>query len=159
MSSLTLPARVRVSGFILRGEEVALVEFSTEQKGVHYDLPGGGLDPGETLHEGVRRECYEEIGCDVQVGRLLMVGEYVPGRYHGLYGDQHTIDFIFECTLTAGQEPRMPDVPDEAQTGAMWMPVSALLQANFRPEVADLLIRRSRFAGDDILHLDAWRTL
>lgn len=56
-------ARIRVSGLILRSEHAALVEFNSATYGVHFNLPGGGLDPGETLRDGVKRECKEEIDC------------------------------------------------------------------------------------------------
>ena len=32
-----------------------------------WGLPGGAVDPGETLHETVVRECKEELGCDVML--------------------------------------------------------------------------------------------
>ena len=73
-----MPDRIRVSALILRGESVALVVFHTAELGEHFDLPGGGLEAGESLHEGVRRECYEELGCTVRVGRLLGVAEHLP---------------------------------------------------------------------------------
>lgn len=39
-------------------------------------LPGGGLEPLETLSSGLRREVKEEIGLiDFQVERLLTVAE------------------------------------------------------------------------------------
>ena len=156
MTGLISPARLRVSGFILRGDQVAVVEFFTDQLGRHYNLPGGGLDPGESLRDGARRECLEEIGCDVTVGRLLMVAEYFPSRNRGTYDDQHVIDFIFECTLANGQEPHLPDVPDEDQTAAKWIPLSALPQAFFKPEVADWLVQRTRLSNDDSFFEDAW---
>lgn len=95
--------RIRVSGLIVREGQVALVEFRDATKGVHYDLPGGGLEPTETLHEGVRRECREEIGCEVDVGRLLLVTEDFPARDGGTYSDQPTLDLISSVRLLAGE--------------------------------------------------------
>jgi 8-oxo-dGTP diphosphatase len=40
----------------------------------HWSLPGGILDHGEAPHEGCRREVKEELGLDVEPGRLLVVG-------------------------------------------------------------------------------------
>ena len=149
--------RIRVSGLIVRDGQVALVEFCDAKKGVHYDLPGGGLEPNESLHEGVRRECREEIGCEVSVGRLLLVTEYFPARDGGTYSDQPTLDLIFECVLLAGQEPHLPVIPDEDQIGAKWMPVATLAQHTFKPEVAAILLARVVASMDDGLRLDGWR--
>ena len=46
-----------------------------------YSLPGGGQNRGETLTEALRRECREEIGCDVVVGPLLFVRDYIARNH------------------------------------------------------------------------------
>ena len=43
-------------------------------------IPGGGLDPGETLEAGLVREMKEELGVDVTPGRLLFIQQFVSGR-------------------------------------------------------------------------------
>ena len=32
-----------------------------------YNLPGGGLEEGEDYEDAVKRECKEEIGCDIEI--------------------------------------------------------------------------------------------
>jgi 8-oxo-dGTP pyrophosphatase MutT (NUDIX family) len=47
-------------------------EFWRKARGrlyVDYEGVGGGLEPGETFTEAVRRECKEETGCEVQLLR------------------------------------------------------------------------------------------
>jgi 8-oxo-dGTP diphosphatase len=34
-------------------------------------LPGGGVEKGESLEEAVKRECLEEIGCNVEVDKEI----------------------------------------------------------------------------------------
>lgn len=44
---------------------IALVEVDRSDRGLVVDLPGGGLDPGETAAEAAARECGEEAGLRV----------------------------------------------------------------------------------------------
>ena len=46
--------RIRCTGLIIENNSVLLVEY--DDNGIHYNLPGGGLEPGETILEGVARE-------------------------------------------------------------------------------------------------------
>ena len=46
-------------------------------------LPGGGLDPGETLEEGLRREIFEEIG--LHVSRSQFVAEAIQFHWSEYY--------------------------------------------------------------------------
>ena len=40
-------------------------------------MPGGGLDPEESLIDGVKREMLEETGIEAQVGNLLYIQQLV----------------------------------------------------------------------------------
>jgi 8-oxo-dGTP diphosphatase len=55
-----------------------------------WGLPGGALEPGETIHEALARECLEELGCPVEIRHLT--GVY----YHSRFNSQA---FIFRCDL------------------------------------------------------------
>lgn len=153
-----MPDRIRVSALILRGESVALAVFHTAQFGEHFDLPGGGLEAGESLQDGVRRECREEIGCAVRVGRLLGVAEHLPepspdDHYEG----QHVLDFIFECTLEDGQEINLPTNHDEDQVDVAWRPIADLHRAALKPTAATWLLKRARDGQDDLYQQNIWR--
>jgi 8-oxo-dGTP pyrophosphatase MutT (NUDIX family) len=69
---------------------VFLFRYDNQEVGVHWAMPGGGIDPGETPLEAVVREVREETGwTDVAVdGTLLCLWEHdftrggVPVRQH-----------------------------------------------------------------------------
>ncbi|WP_329171924.1 NUDIX domain-containing protein [Streptomyces decoyicus] len=66
-----------------------LLRYDNEEVGVHWAMPGGGLDPGETPRAGARRELREETGwTDLEPGPLLGTWEHdftragIPVRQH-----------------------------------------------------------------------------
>lgn len=60
----------------------------------YWCIPGGGLDEGETLIAGVKREMIEETGIKPVVGNLLYVQQFVQG-------EREFIEFFFHITNSA----------------------------------------------------------
>ncbi|WP_409345672.1 NUDIX domain-containing protein [Paenibacillus sp. MBLB4367] len=118
--------RIRPTALIIRDGSILLCEY-TDEEGVHYNLPGGGAEPGETVIEAVKREAREELAADVEVGPLAFVYECAPHRQSGDYPDApHSLNLIFECSLANGGAPRLPDQPDPMQSGVKWIPLNEL---------------------------------
>ena len=71
--------RIRVAGLVEMENGYALMhrmnvkkkENSNAPYGEYYVFPGGGLEEGENLEEGVRREVLEEFGIEVEVKEKL----------------------------------------------------------------------------------------
>ncbi len=54
--------------------KIALLHVSKQH---YYKLPGGGIENGENKEEGLRRECLEEIGCEIEItGEVGSIQEY-----------------------------------------------------------------------------------
>lgn len=121
---------------IVRDGRLLLVRYedsSAMELGTWYALPGGRQQPGETLHEALQRECVEEIGAKVQIGRLLFVREYVHAR-HELAGrgrDQHKVELMFACDLQENASDT--DSKDVDQTAIEWIPLEQLHEVNVFP--------------------------
>ncbi|WP_271751418.1 NUDIX domain-containing protein [Cohnella sp. JJ-181] len=149
--------RIRCTGLIIENGEVLLVEY--DERGVHYNLPGGGLEPGETIVDGVAREVAEETCAEVEVGPLALVYEMAPHKQSGNYldADTHSLHLIFDCKLKPGSRPRMPDRPDPNQTAIKWVRLDrledVLLIPNIAPQIRQYAANQAgiRFIEDDRL--------
>ena len=68
----SLQLRVSAYAIVFHEEQILLVITRTTGK---WDLPGGGVDLGEKLAEGLNREVMEEAGIEVEIGRLIHFAE------------------------------------------------------------------------------------
>jgi 8-oxo-dGTP diphosphatase len=119
--------RLRACALIIENDAILLVEFKNDNDdGVHYNLPAGGLEPGETLFEAEQLEAKEEACVEVEVGSVAFIYEYQPTKNNYIYGDTHSVGVTFECKLKLGSHPKLPENPDPHQIGVKWIPISEL---------------------------------
>jgi len=67
-----------------------VLQLKANYGSLSWGLPGGALEPGETIHECIERECQEELSQGIRI--LHLTGVY----YHKAYNSQA---FIFRCEL------------------------------------------------------------
>lgn len=95
--------RVRLTGVLLEDNHILLVKETLRERS-RWNLPGGSLEMGETIEEGLVRELREETGLEVQVDELL----YVTDRFKTL-GHQ-VVDLCFLVHRVGGSfEQRLTD--------------------------------------------------
>lgn len=113
--------RVGVYAACVRDGQLMLVhQISPGPAQDRWHLPGGGLDYGEHLADGVRRELREEAGCDVQVGDVIAADDNVYLAPDGV--ERHGIRLIFAADVVG--EPVSPDNDEIDQVG--WFPLDRL---------------------------------
>ena len=95
MTAREYPARpvVGVGGIVFIDGEVVLVRRRHAPLAGRWSLPGGAVELGETLDDGLRRELREEIGIETRVGTLLELFDHITRdadgrvRYHYVLAD------------------------------------------------------------------------
>lgn len=73
---------VGVGAIVFDAGRVLLVERGKPPSAGLWSIPGGRLEPRETLAQGVAREVREETGLIVEVGGLACVLERIADDYH-----------------------------------------------------------------------------
>ena len=131
--------RVRACALILENDSILLVEFNDE-KGLHYNLPAGGVEPNESIVEAVRREAIEEASIDVEVDSLAFVYEYAPHLNSNKYGETHSLQLMFECKIKDGFTPKLPNNPDTNQTAVKWVKLSELNDIVLYPNIKEQIV-------------------
>ena len=113
-----LPAvRTTARAVIWQGEKVLVQVKQAPEGGIYLTLPGGRLEPGETLATATVREVFEEVGAEVEVISLLHVAELYKARPEGV---RHQVEHLFDCKLRAPYSPHMGGAPDEKQINVRW---------------------------------------
>lgn len=88
--------KVRCTAVLIEDDAILLVKQKiTDALSRQWSLPGGTLEPGETLEECVCREAREETGLEMAIEKLL----YICDRIHD---DQHTVHVTFLMRSTGG---------------------------------------------------------
>ncbi len=92
-----------------------------------WSLPGGRLEAGEYLADGLRREVLEETGLEVEIGELVGIFEVV--------GDPHYVILDFFAQAEGNAEPRASGDVDEAR----WVPLGSVAELECTPRFVETL--------------------
>lgn len=121
---------------ILRKDDKILLTLRTEPDPQpndfhgYWQIPGGGLEFGESLEECCAREAKEELGIDVKVVRLVpQIRHNVRGRWHGLL-------ISFYCEM---QDPTAQIILNEESGDYGWYTIEEAKKLKLTPMCIEII--------------------
>ena len=111
---------------LIHNEDSYLLQDRVKEDWKGYTLPGGHIEPGESIVDAVVREMKEETGLMIKSPRLCGVKQFPieGGRY---------IVFLFETDQFEGK------VVDSEEGKMHWVKISELLNVNLVDDFDDLI--------------------
>jgi len=143
MNNLLDTVRNAVRAVIIQDNQL----LALEKTDGGYSLPGGAPNTDETLEQGLSRECMEEIGCQINIDKLLHVADYFKIRDSVPPTTRHQIEFFFLCSVPKNYEPHSGHHPDKRQVNVVWLEIESIEQQQLVPEGIITPIKKIALAG------------
>ncbi len=117
--------KVRVEAVLVENEKILLVQQKVSSSR-NWSLPGGTLETGESIEQGIKRELKEETGLDIAIEKLLYVGDRIEEEIHTVH-----ITFLVNRLSGEVQVGYEPEAGANPITGVEMVPICSLREYGF----------------------------
>lgn len=132
---------IRVAAVVERDGSILLVRHQKPDREPYWVLPGGRLEPGETIPECAERELAEEAQLEVRFAEVLYVSEFMrDGR--------HTVDVTVRAAAdenaeaALGSDPEVEKGAEQTLTELRWVGLEELDDIELLPSwVQERIVR------------------
>lgn len=125
--------KVRPSIAIVENNHLLLMQYRYGNTDV-YNLPGGNVDKSETLTETVVRELMEELGIEVGLKEMILLGDVIMPE-----GKEDVLHCVFEGKILSGKPVLNPK--ETSALAVVWMPLVDLHELEMYPNIGAQLQR------------------
>lgn len=130
-------SHVGVYGIYIKNNAVLLIRKSRGPYEGMYDLPGGRMEAGETMEQGLKREFIEEVGSEVTDQTFLSENEYTTENYKGSpfshFGTYYTVSISTDTVKT--------DADGHDSLGAEFINLDTLDQVQIAPIALPMILK------------------
>jgi 8-oxo-dGTP diphosphatase len=130
---------VGVGGVVIQGSRVLLIQRGRPPLQGEWSIPGGMVELGESLEEGVRREVWEETGMKVEPLEIIEVFDRI--QKNGSRVQYHYVIVDYVCRWAGGRLKAGSDV-----LGARWVTREELPHYRVTPKAASVIAEAFRVA-------------
>jgi 8-oxo-dGTP pyrophosphatase MutT (NUDIX family) len=121
--------RLAVRAVLLHEGQLLLVNAYPDGRSDLWCAPGGGVEPGASLADNLRREVAEETGLDIAPGPLCHVAQF-----HDPESGFHQVELFLLARITGGVlDPEWRD-PEGIVTERRFFSPAALREVRFKPD-------------------------
>lgn len=117
--------RISVMGLFVKSDSVLMIHKIKGPQPDRWDLPGGGLQPGEPMMVALQREIQEETGLTkFRVQGVVAIAEDFFPNWQGQ--PLHSLSLIYHCSVEGEPLLNPCDRREVGSKGVQWLSIATL---------------------------------